>query len=192
VTKLFGGAPDLLEDFKQFLPESAAQAKAAAAARQQAEEAAILSNVRGDTFYGQQAPHQTPRADHRLPPVGNFAPTPTVNKDNKRKRGDRQGTAVSGMGTIVPEPVTSAIKQTGGFAQASSANKVSQVLIPADVVIRGRWLGFTFTFCAVLLATQNPTPILHLIFLVFHISQRHPQSWQSLAPGHQKSGCLDD
>lgn len=84
VTKLFNGAPDLLEDFKQFLPESAAQAKAAALARQQAEEAAILSNVRGDSHL-----QQTPRSENRLPPVGNFAPTPTVNKDAKRKRGDK-------------------------------------------------------------------------------------------------------
>jgi paired amphipathic helix protein Sin3a len=33
VTTLFDSAPDLLEDFNQFLPESAAQAKAAAAAK---------------------------------------------------------------------------------------------------------------------------------------------------------------
>lgn len=46
VTRLFNGAPDLLEDFKQFLPESAAQAKEAERARQRAEESAMLSNVR--------------------------------------------------------------------------------------------------------------------------------------------------
>ncbi|KAG9620218.1 hypothetical protein KCU64_g21866, partial [Aureobasidium melanogenum] len=44
VTRLFNSAPDLLEDFKQFLPESAAHAKAAAAARaQQQEESVMLS-----------------------------------------------------------------------------------------------------------------------------------------------------
>jgi len=125
VTRLFHQAPDLLEDFKQFLPESAAHAKAAAQARQQAEEAAMLSNVRGETFYPQgPQPHQTPRAEHRLPPVGNFAPTPTVNKDNKRKRGDRQGTAVSGMGTIVPE-TGNAAKPAGALSQSAGMNKVS-------------------------------------------------------------------
>ena len=124
VTRLFHQAPDLLEDFKQFLPESAAHAKAAAQARQQAEEAAMLSNVRGEAFYAQPQPHQTPRAEHRLPPVGNFAPTPTVNKDNKRKRGDRQGTAVSGMGAIIPE-TGNAAKSAGAFGQAAGVNKVS-------------------------------------------------------------------
>ena len=124
MTRLFHQAPDLLEDFKQFLPESAAHAKAAAQARQQAEEAAMLSNVRGESFYAQPQPHQTPRAEHRLPPVGNFAPTPTVNKDNKRKRGDRQGTAISGMGTIVPE-TGNAAKSAGAFGQAPGVNKVS-------------------------------------------------------------------
>lgn len=55
----------------------------------------MLSNVRGEGAYAspmmQRDPHGTPSREHRLPPVGNFAPTP-VAKDNKRKRGDRQGT----------------------------------------------------------------------------------------------------
>ena len=87
VTILFNQAPDLLEDFKQFLPESAAQARVAAA-RQAAEDAAMLSNVRGDASYvaGNQA-HHTPKPDqNRMPPVGNFAPTPSASRDNKRKR----------------------------------------------------------------------------------------------------------
>lgn len=127
VTRLFHTAPDLLEDFKQFLPESAAHAKAAAAARQQAEDAVMLSNVRGEPFYtpGQgPQPHQTPRAEHRLPPVGNFAPTPTVNKDNKRKRGDRQGTVASNVGGMLPESSASAAKVTNGFGQVSATAKV--------------------------------------------------------------------
>ena len=36
----------------------------------------------------------TPSHSRGLPPVGNFAPTPVV-KDNKRKRNERQGTAGS-------------------------------------------------------------------------------------------------
>jgi len=126
VTRLFHQAPDLLEDFKQFLPESAAHAKAAAQARQQAEEAAMLSNVRGEPFYASgPQPHQTPRAEHRLPPVGNFAPTPTVNKDNKRKRGERQGTAMSSMGAITAEAANAANKSAAGVAQGAGINKVS-------------------------------------------------------------------
>ncbi|KAL8704550.1 MAG: hypothetical protein Q9201_002285 [Fulgogasparrea decipioides] len=94
VTQLFSSAPDLLEDFKQFLPESAAQAKAqaqAAAARQQAtEDAAMLSNVRGEASYINGMPtaqSHTPKPEMRMPPVGNFAPPPSVGKDNKKRRG---------------------------------------------------------------------------------------------------------
>ena len=93
VTQLFGPAPDLLEDFKQFLPESAAQAKAQAAAKQ-AEDAAVLSNMRGaDSGYLQTnmvpQQHQTPArsVDTKMPPMGNFAPPPSASKDSKRKRG---------------------------------------------------------------------------------------------------------
>jgi paired amphipathic helix protein Sin3a len=106
VTHLFKTAPDLLGDFKQFLPESAAAAKAQAQARQQAEEQAMLSNARGEPMYASPVMSKevgmgTP-ISRGLPPVGNFAPTPLV-KDNKRKRGERQGTAGSAPdGAAVP------------------------------------------------------------------------------------------
>ncbi|QIW96222.1 hypothetical protein AMS68_001740 [Peltaster fructicola] len=98
VTHLFKTAPDLLDDFKQFLPETAAQVKAAAQARQQAEENVMMSNMRGEPQYAspimsREGPMGTPNHGRGLPPVGNFAPTPNP-KDNKRKRGERQGTAV--------------------------------------------------------------------------------------------------
>lgn len=84
MTTLFDGAPDLLEDFKQFLPESAAHAKAAAA-RQEAEDATTLSNLRDGGSHN--VVDRTPRPEqHRLPPVGNFAPTPSAGRDQKRKR----------------------------------------------------------------------------------------------------------
>lgn len=89
VTQLFNAAPDLLEDFKQFLPESAAQAKAQAAARQ-AEEAAIFSNVRSESSYIAHLPanSSTPqRSDAKMPPLGNFAPPSSVGKESKKRRG---------------------------------------------------------------------------------------------------------
>ena len=87
VTQLFSSAPDLLEDFKQFLPESAAQAKAQAAARQATEEAAMLSNVRGEYAPGaHQAQVQTPKPELKMPPVGSFLP-PSATKENKKRRG---------------------------------------------------------------------------------------------------------
>lgn len=122
VTTLFGGAPDLLEDFKQFLPESAAQHRAQQqAARSAAEDAVMLSNVRGESGYGATPTQQTPRADtSRLPPMGNFAPTPTANRDNKRKR-ERQGPVAAPMpAPMTQEPPTASARS--GFGQ-SSVNK---------------------------------------------------------------------
>lgn len=95
VTHLFKTAPDLLDDFKQFLPETAAQAKAAMAARQQLEEQVMESSVRDEPLRGSPIMSREGVGSfghsRGLPPVGNFAPTPNA-KDNKRKRGDRQGT----------------------------------------------------------------------------------------------------
>ncbi|KAH8596599.1 hypothetical protein B0O99DRAFT_619426 [Bisporella sp. PMI_857] len=88
VTKLFDSAPDLLEDFKQFLPESAAQAKAAAAAKAAEEVAAMAGNA------------QTPQASHRtgggMPPVGNFAVPASTGKENKKRP---RGNAPNAAGT---------------------------------------------------------------------------------------------
>lgn len=87
VTQLFNTAPDLLEDFKQFLPESAAHAKQQAAAARQAEEAAPLSNVRGEPGYSSSAlVSQTPSRDMKMPPLGHFNVKDSA-KDNKKRRG---------------------------------------------------------------------------------------------------------
>lgn len=129
VTTLFNSAPDLLEDFKQFLPESAAQHRAAQqqAARHAAEDAVMLSNVRGDTGYQPATTnqHQTPRTEtSRLPPMGNFAPTPTANRDNKRKRGDRQvpGPTSTTAATSMAPDVGNANLRTG-YGQGSLAKR---------------------------------------------------------------------
>ncbi|KAL9028473.1 MAG: hypothetical protein Q9196_003163 [Gyalolechia fulgens] len=112
VTELFSTAPDLLEDFKQFLPESAAQAKAQAAARQAAEDPQIISNVRGEPSYIagiQTAQSQTPKSEMRMPPVGNFAPPTSVGKENKKRRGGA-GSQITG-GAAAVEPSTSITNQ---------------------------------------------------------------------------------
>jgi paired amphipathic helix protein Sin3a len=147
VTGLFNAAPDLLEDFKQFLPESAAQHRAQQAARHN-EETASIGNVRGEAAYGQASnPQQTPRADtSRLPPMGNFAPTPTANRDNKRKRGERQ--IAGAVAAVMPaqmtqEAPTSSIRSTYG---QGNGNKVC--------------LNFSFNFLVNALSMDPPsTPI---------------------------------
>lgn len=101
MTQLFSSAPDLLEDFKQFLPESAAQAKAQAqaAAKQQMEDATVLSNVRGDNGYVSHPQAQTPKGEPKMPPVGNFAP-PSVGKDSKKRRGGPGAQITGGAAAI--------------------------------------------------------------------------------------------
>ncbi|EKD18444.1 hypothetical protein MBM_03437 [Drepanopeziza brunnea f. sp. 'multigermtubi' MB_m1] len=78
VTTLFNTAPDLLEDFKQFLPESAAQAKAAAAAKA-AEEA--------QQNQATQAQVQATRGEGKLPPSGTFSVPTSAVKDSNKKQG---------------------------------------------------------------------------------------------------------
>lgn len=82
---MFGTAPDLLEDFKQFLPESAAQAKAAAKA---AEEATAMP----DTSQSTQLGNRGPSGDSKLPIMGNFPiPTPATGKAEKKRKPITQG-----------------------------------------------------------------------------------------------------
>jgi paired amphipathic helix protein Sin3a len=86
VTYLFNTAPDLLDDFKQFLPESAAHAKAAAA--KSAEEAAMA---------GQPAPAHGARGEAKLPPVGNFSVAASASKENKKRRNPAVAASASQM-----------------------------------------------------------------------------------------------
>jgi len=125
VTQLFHTAPDLLEDFKQFLPESAAQAKAQAAARAAADEA-MISNVRGDYASGQLAQAQTPRPTTKMPPMGQFDP-PSTSKENKKRRG---GLGVQSSTQAGPSSSWDAIgtgqSGRGGAIQMGNVNKVSE------------------------------------------------------------------
>ncbi|KAK6612458.1 histone deacetylase interacting protein [Botrytis cinerea] len=79
VTTLFGTAPDLLEDFKQFLPESAAQAKAA---KEAAEEATAMP----DSSQSAQLGNRGPTGDPKLPIMGNF-PIPVSTNGKTEKNG---------------------------------------------------------------------------------------------------------
>ena len=131
VTQLFNTAPDLLEDFKQFLPESAAHAKQQAAARQ-AEENAPISNVRGEPGYpgaGGGLPAQTPNRDVKMPPLGQFNVKDSA-KDGKKRRGPGApsttlGSGIPGAG--MPEAGRMDHAQAGRpqAMQMANGNKVS-------------------------------------------------------------------
>ena len=86
VTSLFHTAPDLLEDFKQFLPESAAQARSAIG--QRAEESMAMAVTTPTPQPGHAA-----RDGPKIPPVGNFAPPASASKESKKRRPEKTAAA---------------------------------------------------------------------------------------------------
>ncbi|KAK7404006.1 Transcriptional regulatory protein sin3 [Neonectria punicea] len=79
VTTLFNSAPDLLEDFKQFLPETAGQAKATPGRTED-----------GTPTGPSHTPQPGMRDGQKMPPLGSFAPPASASKDKKRPRADKQ------------------------------------------------------------------------------------------------------
>ena len=118
VTQLFHAAPDLLEDFKQFLPETAAHAKAQASARVAANEE-MGSREPG---YAAIPQAQTPRPAAKMPPMGQFDP-PSTSKENKKRRGPGGAAAVPvidstlAQGRAIPVQVGNASKRQKLTAQ---------------------------------------------------------------------------
>ncbi|OIW24080.1 hypothetical protein CONLIGDRAFT_637317 [Coniochaeta ligniaria NRRL 30616] len=111
VTTLFHAAPDLLEDFKQFLPESAAQTRSANAARM--EEMGLTAAT------PTPQPGQPARDGPKMPPVGNFAPPASATKESKKRpRPDKSAPVTTGPGAEIP---TSGMRTT--LPAASTSNK---------------------------------------------------------------------
>jgi paired amphipathic helix protein Sin3a len=105
-----------LEDFKQFLPESAAQAKVAAA-KAAAEEA---------------SQNQTPQAirETKMPPVGNFAvPASTSKPNNKRKNPPP-------VSTTLPPPENS----NRSVIQGGNLNNKVSTNTPGKSIPTGRYM----------------------------------------------------
>ena len=148
VTQLFISAPDLLEDFKQFLPESAAhgKAQAARAMNQQIE----TSDVRGEPGYASGAipQAQTPRPASKMPPMGQFDP-PSTSKDNKKRRGGPGATATN---QPVTQPVPESAVSQGPRAapvQVGNASKVNSSFLslraPTPIVTEEHFPHFMFS-----------------------------------------------
>lgn len=123
VTQLFNSAPDLLEDFKQFLPESAAAAKAAAKA---SEDAAALAGV--------AVAHANSRPEQKMPPVGNFAPPPSTGKDPKKRPRPPPAGESSRNATAQLDNVRSNLAQ-GPVSKVSHFKKFSKYLMSVIVEI---------------------------------------------------------
>ncbi|KAM0485171.1 hypothetical protein ACHAPX_001152 [Trichoderma viride] len=97
VTTLFNSAPDLLEDFKQFLPESAGQARAPPGRPED-----------GTAAGSAHTPQPGLRDGQKMPPLGSFAPPVSAGKDTKKRpRTDKQTPT---PGALLPElPVATRI-----------------------------------------------------------------------------------
>ncbi|THC92429.1 hypothetical protein EYZ11_008095 [Aspergillus tanneri] len=133
VTQLFNTAPDLLEDFKQFLPESAAHARQQAAARQAEEAAAPMSNVRGEPNFSNATtlPSQTPNRDVKMPPLGQFN-VKDSGKEGKKRRGvpgapATLGPSVSGSSAVDSARMADAQGGRAPAIQPGNANKRAKV-----------------------------------------------------------------
>lgn len=154
VTQLFLSAPDLLEDFKQFLPESAAHGKAQASRAMAQEEQA--SNARSDAGYtaGTLPQAQTPRPPSKMPPMGQFDP-PSTSKDTKKRRGGPGATLTNQAPTQLA--AEAGIQQGGrsGLVQVGNANKVCTKIVPTVFTSRLDFLSQTPSLYA---AARHHTP----------------------------------
>lgn len=144
VTQLFNSAPDLLEDFKQFLPESAAHAKQQAAARQ-AEEAAPMSNLRGDpNFQSSSLTSQTPIRDVKMPPLGNFNVKDSAKEGKKRRNvPGAPGLGGSGVGPAGGVDTARMGDSQAGRGQAMAASNANKVSYPAIIPINSTMPSYT-------------------------------------------------
>lgn len=114
------------------MPESAAHAKQQAAAARQAEEAAPLSNVRGEPGYSSSAlASQTPSRDMKMPPLGHFNVKDSA-KDNKKRRSGPGAPSALGSSVSASAAATEAVRVADSQGvrvtslQNGNANKVSQ------------------------------------------------------------------
>ena len=79
----------------------------------------MLSNVRGEPSYMAGMPNaqaHTPRPETKMPPMGNFAPPPSVGKENKKRRG--------GAGTQITVGASVSAGVDAGPISVSSRNAV--------------------------------------------------------------------
>lgn len=137
VTKLFREAPDLLDDFKQFLPETIPQNKMGPGNIPD-EGAAAMASIPIQT---PQPPSHSARDGQKMPPVGNFAP-PSASKETGKKRprgNEKQSIAGPSSSAAIAEssirmtlPTTNKRAKVGavGKAIAVGSPSIEPTLIP--------------------------------------------------------------
>ncbi|KAK4451591.1 hypothetical protein QBC34DRAFT_436280 [Podospora aff. communis PSN243] len=116
VTTLFHTAPDLLEDFKQFLPESAAQTRSGGSRPEDGIAMAVTTPT--------PQPAHAARDGPKMPPVGNFAPPASATKESKKRvRPDKS--ALGAAVNAVEQGQTSAVRGTIPSASNNKRAKLS-------------------------------------------------------------------
>lgn len=116
VTTLFHTAPDLLEDFKQFLPESAAQTRSGGSRPEDGIAMAVTTPT--------PQPAHAARDGPKMPPVGNFAPPASATKETK-KRARPDKSALSAAVNAVEQGQTSALRGTIPVVPSNKRAKLS-------------------------------------------------------------------
>ena len=92
----------------------------------------MLSSVRSESSYLTGMQHnqaQTPRPEMKMPPVGNFAPPPSVGKDIKKRRGGAGSQITGGAGATDSGPISIGQATKNGNLRAGNANKVSESIL---------------------------------------------------------------
>ena len=120
VTKLFREAPDLLDDFKQFLPETIPQTKMLGTHP-------VDENPGGIASLVQQTPQPAHvRDSQKMPPVGNFAPPPSASKEasKKRPRVEKQGPPSQLPPAVAPTETTPGVRTSS--SKPNKRLKISQ------------------------------------------------------------------
>ena len=119
VTALFHEAPDLLESFKQFLPESAGQANKGTPGR-------------GDEAGGARTPQPGGRDGQKMPPLGSFAPPASASKDTKkRQRGVDKQNATNAGALLTEAAAVNRLPQQGAV-NGNKRPKLSHARATAD------------------------------------------------------------
>lgn len=122
VTSLFSTATDLLEDFKQFLPESAASNKSGGARPEDVLAMTSLAQT--------PQPGHTMRDGQKMPPVGNFAPPASATKDSKKRpRNEKQPAAAPAGMADSPAPASRSIP---GVSNSNKRPKLNHKPSAAD------------------------------------------------------------
>ncbi len=133
VTTLFHTAPDLLEDFKQFLPESAAQTRSGGPRPEDSIAMAITTPT-------PQPPHAA-RDGPKMPPVGNFAPPASASKETKKRPRTDKNTP-----TTLPASEQAPISALRGTASTTTtANKRTKLSHKPGNVPEGVFVEPTLT-----------------------------------------------